>query len=570
MKKRLIVFYWLLLLVPTLVIGVALFQLLRHEQERMNQAARFSARERALAIADTLQITVEAVEDELTETLLRMPSEGLKEALIRLEERNPLIRNIFIWDNKSGLTYPGSINGLTGEERRFMARFSSLFSGRIPWSTSSNNLYVSDKGRAATPAPAKDKGIGLSEESRNVKSERQRLVSLAKGKTDQLAGTVAGPEYTTKPDHGWMPWFMDNSLYILGWLRPDPLGPTYGVELELMTLLSRIVVDFPVNAPQGIAYALIDGEGQILHQTGASIPKPGARPDITATLAPFLPHWSVAVYVVDKHAAFKSGRGFVILSGFLIAIFLIAIISGGGLLTRQAHRNMVEARQKTSFVSNVSHELKTPLTSIRMYAELLSEGRVKDREKGRKYLQVIVDESVRLTRLVDNVLDFGRLEQGRKKYHLEELELTSYIHEILESHGPRVQKAGLTITARNPEQEVMILFDRDVLEQVILNLVDNAVKYASKGGKIDISIKPDDKLCEIWVCDRGPGIPKTHWKDIFEKFYRVDDSLTTQQPGSGLGLSIARGLLRELNGDLKYKQREGGGSCFVVLIPITA
>ena len=570
MKKRLIVFYWVLLLVPTLVIGVVLFQLLRHEQDRMNQAARFSARERALAIADTLQITVEAVEDELTETLLRMPEGRLKETLINLEESNPLIRNVFIWDKKSGLTYPGSINGFTGEERRFVARFSSLFSGRIPWGTCSNDLYLSERGGPVKQTPDKEKRAGLSAQIRKIKSGRQKLVSLAKGKRDQTYISTAGPQHTTKPDHGWMPWFMENSLYILGWVRLDVLGPTYGVELELMTLLSRIVVDFPANTPEGIAYALIDGGGEILHQTGASMPKPGARPDITAALAPFLPHWSVAVYVVDKHAAFKSGRGFVILSGFLIAIFLIAIISGGGLLTWQAHRNMVEARQKTSFVSNVSHELKTPLTSIRMYAELLSEGRVKDREKGRRYLQVIVDESVRLTRLVDNVLDFGRLEQGRKKYHLEELELTSYINEMLESYGPRVQKAGLTITVRNPEQEVMILFDRDVLEQVLLNLMDNAVKYASMGGEIDISIKANDKRCEIWVCDSGPGIPKAHRKDIFEKFYRVDDSLTTQQPGSGLGLSIARGLLRELNGNLKYEEREGGGSCFVVLIPITA
>ncbi|MDY6881820.1 MAG: HAMP domain-containing sensor histidine kinase [Thermodesulfobacteriota bacterium] len=557
MKKRLIVFYWILLLVPTLVVAVFLFQLVSHEQERMNQTIRFSAQERARAIADTLQLTVETVEDELTQTLLRMPSEGLKEALIDLEVSNPLIRNVFVWAKKTGLTYPKPADGITGEERGFTARFLSLFSGRIPWAASSNNLPVLEKGR------------DLSESIRDVKSERQRLMSLAKGKRDPVAAGVFSPEYRTKPDHGWMPWFMDNSLYILGWVRPDPIGPTYGVELELMTLLSRLVVDFPINTPRGIAYALIDGEGQILHQTGTSFPKPNARPDITAALAPVLPHWSVAVYIVDEQAVFESGRGFVILSGFLIAIFLIAIISGGGLLTWQAHRNMVEARQKTSFVSNVSHELKTPLTSIRMYAELLGEDRVRDEDKARKYLQVIVDESVRLTRLVDNVLDFGRLEQGSKKYHLDDLELSSFIREIIENHGPRVQKAGLGINARNPGQEVHILFDRDVLEQVMLNLVDNAVKYASTGSEIDILLKTEGNHVDIWVCDRGPGIPKKHWKNIFEKFYRVDDSLTAQQPGSGLGLSIARGLLRELNGDLRYEEREGGGSCFIVRIPTT-
>jgi signal transduction histidine kinase len=263
----------------------------------------------------------------------------------------------------------------------------------------------------------------------------------------------------------------------------------------------------------------------------------------------------------------QSGQSFFLLSVLLLSIFVAAIILGGSLLTWQAHRNMVSAQQKTSFVSNVSHELKTPLTSIRMFAELLQEDRIKDPAKKGHYLKVIVAESQRLTRLVNNVLDFSRLEQGRKQYQLKELELSGYLRYIVETQRLRVQEAGMVLDNKIPEAEYTVHTDEDAIEQVLLNLLDNAIKYAAEGKELTVDLVAQDDHVKVSVMDRGPGVPAKHRTRIFEKFHRVDSSLTSRHPGSGLGLSIARTIMRDLNGDLLYEPRDGGGSCFSVLIP---
>ncbi len=118
-----------------------------------------------------------------------------------------------------------------------------------------------------------------------------------------------------------------------------------------------------------------------------------------------------------------------------------------------------------------------------------------------------------------------------------------------------------------PDENIIVETDRDALEQVLLNLLDNAIKYASEGKELSITLKVSKEYCELQFADKGPGVPSAHRDNIFKKFHRVDDSLTAGKPGSGLGLSIARRLLRDLGGDLLYKPRGGGGSCFVVLIP---
>jgi signal transduction histidine kinase len=169
--------------------------------------------------------------------------------------------------------------------------------------------------------------------------------------------------------------------------------------------------------------------------------------------------------------------------------------------------------------------------------------------------------------LVNNVLDFSRLEQGKKKYYREPVELTDFLRQFLEAHRLRLQEAGLALRSSIPDGQLWIQCDRDALEQVLLNLIDNAAKYAAEGGELLFQLKQFQNYCRLDIMDRGPGISSPHREKIFDKFYRVDDSLTTRQPGSGLGLSIARRLLRDLGGDLMFEPRAGGGSCFVVRLP---
>ncbi len=569
MRKKFIIVCWLLLIGPTIFIGAAAFQMLRHEQDRLDREAVSSAQDRAMAMAESLHITLAEVQDGLAQSLRRIPPRRLRETLIQWEASNPLVRNVFIWHPDAGLAHPQVGAGATGEERRFVARYDSLFSGRASWTGGGEAMAGNGKEPGASAASGPLALNGKARNLRRFQSIRQSLMELARGDVAGNDVDRGDGERTGPSSEGWIPWFAENRLHLLGWVRPSASGPIHGVELEIMALLSRLILAFPTTAPEGFVYVIEDGAGRILHQAGQGTPTPDARPLALASLEPLMPHWRVAVRPTSDQPSAPAGREYIVLGGLLLAIFLAAILLGGGLLTWQAFRNFKDARRKTSFVSNVSHELKTPLTSIRMYAELLKGGRIKDPDKRARYLRVIVAESQRLTRLVNNILDFSRLEQGGKTYHPTELNLKSFFRDLLEEHRPRVEKAGMELTVRLPGRPVLAKTDRDAMEQVVLNLIDNAIKYAADGKELDIALEIRGDRCETRVMDRGAGVPAGHRARIFDQFHRVDDSLTASRPGSGLGLSIARRLLADLDGDIVYDPREGGGSCFVVTIPLS-
>jgi len=247
---------------------------------------------------------------------------------------------------------------------------------------------------------------------------------------------------------------------------------------------------------------------------------------------------------------------------------MLAIMGAGSLLLRQAHASHRDARQKTGFVSNVSHELKTPLTTIRMYAELLGENRVRDPEKRMNYLDVIVHESQRLTRLVNNVLDFGRLEGASRRFDIGSVDLVDFIRGIIETQQVCRDRTDFPITLKTTCESCLVAAEADALEQIILNILDNAVKYAGAGDGVVLRIYTEDDSARLEILDRGPGIPHNHRRKIFDKFHRVDDSLTSGKAGSGLGLSIAKGLAEGMNAQLGYRDREGGGSAFQIILPL--
>ena len=203
-----------------------------------------------------------------------------------------------------------------------------------------------------------------------------------------------------------------------------------------------------------------------------------------------------------------------------------------------------------------------------MYAELLGEKRIMDADKQQNYLKTIIRESQRLTRLVNNVLDFSRLEQGRKEFSREEVDLVALLHQLLDSQLLRIEEAGLHLVREIEELPQPIDSDRDALEQIVLNLIDNAIKYAADGKKLLVELHRDGQTLIVRVKDAGPGIPPTHRQMIFNKFHRVDASLTTRRQGSGLGLSIARQLAEGLGGTLSFCPGEKGGSCFELNLPI--
>jgi signal transduction histidine kinase len=241
-------------------------------------------------------------------------------------------------------------------------------------------------------------------------------------------------------------------------------------------------------------------------------------------------------------------------------------------MSADIRRQMRLAQQKTDFVSNVSHELKTPLTSIRMFADMLADGRVAEPERQSKYLRIISAESARLTRLINNVLDFARMERGAPSGERRPCDLVEFVREVVDTCRPHLETVGIPLALEMSVDTLPLIGDRDALAQIILNLLSNAEKYG--GHEILVSVRREsrpgsaDTGC-VDVLDRGPGIPPKKIDAIFRPFHRLDDSLASGVSGSGLGLTLARRMAKVHGGNVNYSPSPGGGSCFTLTVPLT-
>jgi signal transduction histidine kinase len=571
LSKKAIIFYWALLIIPTILIGYWGAKMIRHEQERIADLQKEAIRGRLKSLAQEismgLMVRKNAIINNL-EDIYVSQNTVLVDRLIQWKQQDPMVRCAFLHDLKQGLIFPSEDFGATLDEYGFMARYDALLTGRAPWLGTANGTNHSresmENGSQAALGSSRRANVGAN--GNYIRNKRAGLFQRQRSFSRQVA--PESPYADPIDDQGWLPWFADNRLNILVWVKGDSDRLVWGVELEMMTLLSRLTELFNIQPPSGLVYALVDAGGNILHQKGGRPIEPGMVPDISVPLGAKLPRWELTAYYAQEAAQAGAAGSFYIVSSLTLAAVLIALLSGGALLTWQAGRNMREARLKSNFVSNISHELKTPLTSIRMYAELMADGRVTDRIKQRHYLGIISMEVQRLTRLVNNALRLGRMEKGGDRHNCENLELGALIREALEGHKPRIIDAGIKVRFDEMKSAIVVFGDRDALEQVFLNLLDNAIKYASQGGELTILTDTSGGYGLARFVDKGPGVPKGSEEKIFEKFTRLDDSLTTKQPGSGLGLTISRSALRDMRGDLLYERATGGGCCFIVMLPL--
>jgi len=359
--------------------------------------------------------------------------------------------------------------------------------------------------------------------------------------------------------------FLQNKLKLLIWYRSvrDP-QMVFGAQLDL----NRIIADLkdsvkePASLHGEITAALLDDTGKAV----AGDAPHGQPPFVTREIGEALPHWAMAVYLRDPTQLTRSAKTLELTLTLIIGLLMLAIGIGGVLVVADVKRQLWLARQKTDFVSNVSHELKTPLTSIRMFSELLAEGKVNDETRQRNFLQIITAETARLTRLINNVLDFARLERGEEKYNFANCDLRDVVRETMAAYQPHLEATGFKIECELPAEPVMVKGDPDALAQVLVNLISNAEKYSGESKVISIEFQTRPGI-EVRVLDRGLGVPHGCEKKIFEQFYRAHDSLASGIQGSGLGLTLARQIARSHGGDVVYEARAGGGSCFILRLP---
>jgi len=294
----------------------------------------------------------------------------------------------------------------------------------------------------------------------------------------------------------------------------------------------------------------------------------GAEPIVTVGLRDGLPNWRLALFQPPGQSPRQAVRRQVAIFSGAFAV-LVAVIGAGVVLTYRLVRRETEvARLKSDFVANVSHDLKTPLSVIRMFGETLEMGRVTDEEKRREYYRVITRESERLSRLIDNVLDFSRIEGGRQTYDIVPAAVEPLVRETLEAFAYPLTQASFKVDVAVAPDLPDVPMDRDAVGQALANLVDNAIKYSGERKTLRVSATVRDGRLALAVEDEGIGIPAAEHARIFDKFYRVGRSETSGSRGSGVGLALVRHVAEAHAGSIGVESRPGGGSRFTLSLPL--
>jgi two-component system phosphate regulon sensor histidine kinase PhoR len=223
-------------------------------------------------------------------------------------------------------------------------------------------------------------------------------------------------------------------------------------------------------------------------------------------------------------------------------------------------------RMKSEFVANVSHELKTPLSSIKAYTEMLLDGEAQDEESRKEFCTIIESETDRLSSMIDNLLDLSRLEAGVIEMNMERVNLITMLKSIEDTMRPTATKKRIELKTDISQYIVPVLGDAGQLNRVFVNLVSNAIKYTKEGGRVDIKARLEGDLIRVDVRDSGLGIPEESLSKIFEKFYRVKENQTAAK-GTGMGLAMVKRILEIHNAEIKVNSKVAEGSCFSVFIP---
>lgn len=260
-------------------------------------------------------------------------------------------------------------------------------------------------------------------------------------------------------------------------------------------------------------------------------------------------------------------RGRLVRNMAILILVNLVLLAGAFLVFRNVRAQVALARAKSTFVSNVSHELRTPLALIRMFAETLEMGRLKDERKKQEYYGTILRETERLTHLVNNILNFSRMEAGRKEYNLRPVDANHLVRTVLDTYAPHFHHQGITPATSLAGEPLLIHADADAVTEAVINLVDNAVKYGGADKSLTVrTCRQGNAVC-IEVEDRGIGIAPEHQRKIFEAFYRVPTGLVHETKGSGIGLSLVHHIMTAHGGSVGVSSEPGSGSCFRLLFP---
>jgi signal transduction histidine kinase len=332
-------------------------------------------------------------------------------------------------------------------------------------------------------------------------------------------------------------------------------------------LIARTIADtssgHEPNSSLAMAITITDENQRVLFSNGTA-------PDgylLESNFEPPFSGWKAAAGLKNTNLDHLARDSFLHSAGATVLV-LVFLLGGIALTIRATDREARLAQAKSNFVANVSHELKTPLSLLSLFSEILELGLVKNEEKKIEYYRVMRHESRRLNKMIDNVLDFSKIEAGRKTYNFVDSDLAEVIENVLSGYRYQISNSGFDIQTNLQPDLPPVSIDRDAMAQAISNLLDNAIKYSRDVKRLSITTETLGSDLSVEIADHGIGIPRAEQVKIFEKFYRVGNGLVHDVKGSGLGLSLVKHIVEAHNGTITVESDVGKGSRFTILLPI--
>lgn len=475
-----------------------------------------------------------------------------KESLQNFTGNSTQVRHILVIDANGKRLYPSPTEMLSAADMQFIQRTAAIW----------DNPRILTQGAALALAPSITFSL----------SSRKNVIN----KTDDNSTREISSPYKnadmTAAQSGWYAWHWNAELHQIFWWR-DAGQRVIGFELAPVAVLSDIIARLPATidtaAMSNSSTRLINSGGQIIYEWGKYQVKPDEKSVAMMPLSHPLGSWKLEYYAPALTGAATANSLSIVVGVLLLASALAALAT---YLYREHQREVRVAQQRVNFVNQVSHELKTPLTNIRLYAELLEtevadvfeDQQQQEGDKARKYIAIITAESQRLSRLIANVLRFGQLQKSQLELRMQAAQIDEVIQRCVLAFSPALQGKGIAVSL-DLQAEAVVMLDTEALEQILNNLISNAEKYAASGAALHISSKQNADLSTIAVRDFGPGIAAAERARIFQPFYRVSSLLSDGVTGTGIGLDIARQLARLHGGDLVLQEVEVG-ACFTLTL----
>ena len=374
-------------------------------------------------------------------------------------------------------------------------------------------------------------------------------------------GPVVEDQWITAQEQGYLSGVSDDGTSFLLYLGAAEGGGAVGILFDWAALTVLVQEQVEGLAERDFALALFDADAEAAflaaHREAIYETGPASR---------WMDRIRLGIWAADTSAATGYYRTRNWLVGGGIFALAVSVVLGGLMILRDAGREVQVARLRSEFVANVSHELRTPLTSIRMYAETLLLGRYRSAEQMQDYLTTLLHESQRLSRLVDNVLDFARIERGDRTYQRQPCDLGDTARAALETFGGVFAAEGFEVEEAIAAELPSVLADQEAVEGAVANILGNAVKYSSEQKAIRLVVEQRGAEVVVEVADRGIGLPAGEEERIFEQFHRGANAANTA--GTGLGLSLVKSVVEAHEGRVEAANRPEGGSVFRLYFPV--